>query len=377
MAGIYIHTPFCKKKCAYCDFYSLANTKKQSDFVKAIIKEIELRRNYLDGESIQTIYFGGGTPSLLSIFEIEEILNTIFRNFKVEKNNEITLEANPDDLSKEFLIKLKSIGINRLSIGIQSFHDNDLKLMRRLHNSEQAIKSVHWAQETGFDNISIDLIYGLPQLSILDWDQNIQKALDLKIQHISAYHLTIEEKTLFHKLYKQNKIQIPTESESLDQFKLLKEKTAEKGFVHYEISNFALDGFLSLHNTNYWMNVKYLGLGPSAHSYNLTSREWNISNLPEYLDGIFKGKLANETEILSKTEKFNDYLVTSLRTMWGLNTEIIKNIYGLNYWNHINKKSKKYIKDNLLEKTNQNFTLTEKGIFISDHIIENLIYDKS
>lgn len=375
MAGIYLHIPFCKRKCAYCDFYSIANTNLKSELVKALKKEIELRKDFLGSESIKTIYFGGGTPSLLSINEIDDLVNTIDKYYKVEINNEITLEANPDDLNNEFLRELSKTSVNRLSIGIQSFIDTDLQLMKRLHSSQQAIRSVLKAQDNGFNNISIDLIYGLPNLTLADWELNINKGLNLNVQHISAYHLTIEPNTLFNKYYKNKKIVLPTENESLDQFKILKDKTAEKGFVHYEISNFALDGFLSLHNTNYWMDVKYLGLGPSAHSYNLTSREWNISNLSGYLDAIFQGKLANETEILSKSDQFNDYLITSLRTMWGLNTEIINTKYGLKYLNHILEKSKKFITLNLLEKQNNTLKLSEKGMFVSDSIIQDLLFD--
>ena len=373
MAGIYLHIPFCKRKCAYCDFYSVVSIKYKDDFVNAICKEIELRKNYLNGEKVQTIYFGGGTPSLLEKSDLEKILNQIYKYFNVEQNNEITLESNPDDLSKEYINEISKLGINRLSIGIQSFDEEDLKLMRRRHSAQQAEMSVKFAQDQGFENISVDLIYGLPKLTSERWKENIEKALSLNIQHISAYHLTIEPKTLFHKYYQDQKINLPTEDESLYQFKLLKDLTAQNGFLHYEISNFAKEGFISLHNTNYWMNVKYLGLGPSAHSYNLTSREWNIRNIHAYMEGIFQGKLENETEILTKKEKYNDFLITSLRTMWGLNTEIIKNNFGASYEKIFIDKSKRFIDQNLLTKFKNSYKLTEKGIFISDSIISSLM----
>ncbi len=375
MAGIYLHIPFCKGKCAYCDFYSVGNIKLKKDFVKTICKEIELQKEYLRSEPIQTIYFGGGTPSLLSVQELEEIINRIIKYFNVEKNNEITVEANPDDLTKEYLNGIKEVGVNRLSIGIQSFNNNDLLRMKRKHSVRQAIRSVRYAQEQGFKNISIDLIYGLPDLSLQKWEENIEQALNLNVQHISAYHLTIEPKTLFYKYYRNNSFVPPSEDESLDQLKKLIEKTEQKGFLHYEISNFAKDGFLSLHNTNYWMGVKYLGLGPSAHSYNLTSRQWNIQNLRGYIDEIFKGKIPFEEENLSPNEKFNDYLITSLRTMWGINTKKIEHEHGINFKTHFEEKSDNFLKANFLSKSGNNYKLTKKGMFISDHIILSFLND--
>jgi oxygen-independent coproporphyrinogen-3 oxidase len=374
VAGIYLHIPFCIRKCAYCDFYSVANIKFTNDFVSAICKEIELQKNYLDREKIQTIYFGGGTPSILSENQIGIILKNIHKNFNVDLNIEITLEANPDNLNPEYLKNIKSIGVNRLSVGIQSFNDADLQLMKRKHSVIQAINSIKDAQNQGFNNISVDLIYGLPDLTITNWEKNINEALNLNIQHISAYHLTIEPNTTFHKLHNKQKLNLPTEDESIKQFKLLIDKTAEKGFLHYEISNFALDGSISLHNTNYWMGVKYLGLGPSAHSYNLTSRQWNISNLHEYMDAILKGKTPSESENLSETEKYNDFVITSLRTMWGLNTEILKEEYGDKYEKYFFVKTRRMLSEKLLIKSGNNFILTEKGMFISDNIIQELLY---
>ena len=370
MAGIYLHIPFCKQKCAYCDFFSVANTKLKDDFVKAICKEIVQRKDYLGNKIVQTIYFGGGTPSMLSAKEIEAILETIHKNYKVDLNNEISLEANPDDLDSDYLRDIIKVGINRLSIGVQSFHDKDLQVMKRKHNKEQARRSIINAQEIGFKNISVDLIYGLPELTLKKWEENINEILRLNIQHISAYHLTIELKTGFYKLHKNKKIKLPSEDESLDQFKMLIEKTAENGFLHYEISNFAKDGSISLHNTNYWMDVKYLGLGPSAHSYNLTSRQWNISNLQVYSDRILKGQSVIEMEKLSINEKYNEFVITSLRTMWGLNTKKLKSAYGNNFERHFLDKSKALIEKNLIVKSGNNFILTKKGMFISDSLME-------
>lgn len=354
----------------------MADTKGKNDFVDALCKEIEIQKKYLNNEKIQTIYFGGGTPSLLESFQVEKIINEIQKYFTIEKNYEITLEANPDDLNKKYLKDLKNIGVNRLSVGIQSFDDYDLQFMKRRHSSQQAKESVKNAQDHGFENLSIDLIYGLPNLTPKKWEENLVQALNLNIQHISAYHLTIENNTLFYKYEKNKKLNLPSEEESLSQFKKLKSITAQNGFLHYEISNFALDGFISLHNTNYWLGVKYLGLGPSAHSYNLTSRQWNIQNLHAYLDAISKGELANEIENLTKTEKYNDFVITSLRTMWGLNTEKLDCEFGEKYKSDFLSKSEKYIKNKLLSKSRNNYILTEKGMFISDNIIQDFIYDQ-
>ena len=373
MAGIYLHIPFCKRKCAYCDFYSTANKNLMNLFVDALLMEIEQRKDYLAGESIQTIYFGGGTPSLLTIKQIANILDCISSHFTIEKNNEITLEANPDDLNLKYLHDLRKTGVNRLSVGIQSFRNSDLELMRRSHTSAEAKNAIFEAQKAGFDNISVDLIYGLHNLTLTDWEKNIQECLDLEIQHISAYHLTIEHGTLFYKFDKEKKLNLPSEEVSLSQFLKLKELTEKKGYIHYEISNFALDGSLSLHNTNYWTGVKYLGLGPSAHSYNLSSREWNISNIARYTEGISQGNRVYEKENLSLNDKFNDYLITSLRTMWGINITILKKDYGEKYLNHFEKNIKTLLSENLMVKFNDNYKLTDKGIFISDSILSDLL----
>jgi len=372
MAGIYLHIPFCAKKCAYCDFFSVANTQNSERFISALLKEMEIRKDFLENEKIQTIYFGGGTPSLLSPPQLEILINGLHKYFSVDNNIEFTLEANPDDLNRNYLTDILSLGVNRLSIGIQSFHDKDLKLMKRRHNVHQAKQSVLTAQETGFKNISIDLMYGLPDLKITEWEENINGALDLNIQHISAYHLTIEPNTLFKKWWQQNKITLPDDDESLNQFNLLKELTQKNGFLHYEISNFAKDGFLSLHNTNYWMGKKYLGLGPSAHSYNLSSRQWNISNLQVYLSEISKGILPNEIENLSLNEKYNDYILVSMRTMWGADIQKIENEFGASYKHHFLNKQKKYFEKGLLKKSGNRFILSDKALFISDQIISEL-----
>jgi len=376
MAGLYIHIPFCKSKCAYCDFFSVATLQRKGEFLKAIETEMELQKNYLEKENLKTIYFGGGTPSILSIKEIEQILSQIKKYQTIEKDAEITLEANPDDLSVEYLLQLRKSGINRLSIGIQSFIDRDLKLMQRRHDSKKAFDVINEAQACGFDNISTDLIYGLNGLTLKEWKYNLDTLLSLPIKHLSAYHLTIEPNTLFNKWYKQNIIKLPTEIESVNQFEKKKKKTKKKNFIQYEISNFALDGFFSKHNSNYWRNEKYLGIGPSAHSYNLTSRQWNISSLPNYLDAISQGKVPYEKENLTLNDRYNDYIITTLRTMWGININKVENDFGKLYFDFLTKETDVFVKNKLLKKVNDSFVLSEKGKFLSDRIISTLLYVK-
>lgn len=373
MAGLYIHIPFCKTKCAYCDFFSVATLCRKDEFIQTITEELELQRSYLEGEKLKTIYFGGGTPSVLSIQELEFILSQINKYHIVDTYAEITFEANPDDLSKDYLLNLRASGINRLSIGIQSFIDRDLKLMKRRHDSIKGIDSIKEAQKCGFDNISADLIYGLPELTIEEWEYNLDTLLSLNIQHISAYHLTIEPNTLFSKWTKQNKIQLPTDTESIKQFDLLIKKTKKKKFIHYEISNFGIEGFCSKHNSSYWKNEKYLGVGPSSHSYNLTSRQWNISSLPKYITIITQGEIPCKIENLTKNDRYNDYIITSLRTIWGININKVENDFGKLYFDFLMKSSTPFLKSNHLKKSDTKITLTEKGVFISDHIFRALL----
>jgi oxygen-independent coproporphyrinogen-3 oxidase len=375
MAGIYIHIPFCRKLCHYCNFHRSIISKDLKGFLNALVREIEIKRNYLGGELIKTIYFGGGTPSILDINEIELIISAIYNNFKLSKNTEITLEANPDDLSRDYLQRLmNNTPVNRISIGIQSFYDEDLKLMNRRHSSLQALESVKNAQKTGFSNISIDLIYGLPGLTHEKWMSNLRHAFNLDIQHISAYHLTFEPGTLFYRFLSEGKLSHPSEDESLKQFEILTGMAQKNRFIHYEISNFAKKGYYSVHNTNYWRQKKYLGIGPSAHSYNFNSRQWNIADNNKYIEGINKGNKYIEKEILDATTKFNDYLLTSLRTMWGIDLRYIKNSFGSKYSDHIKSKSKKFLDAGNIIKLKSTLKLSKKGIFISDYIISELMF---
>jgi oxygen-independent coproporphyrinogen-3 oxidase len=375
MAGIYIHIPYCRKLCHYCNFHRSLLIKNISVLLDALVKEIEIRKNYLGHELIETIYFGGGTPSILNIREINLIISAIYNNFKVNDNPEITLEANPDDLGREYLQGLmNNTTVNRLSIGIQSFYDNDLKLMNRRHSSLQAAESVEHAQKTGFSNISIDLIYGLPGLTTDKWISNLQQAFRLNVQHISAYHLTFEPGTLFYRFLNEGKLSQPSEDESFKQFEVLTSLAQKNRFIHYEISNFAKEGYFSIHNTNYWRQKKYLGIGPSAHSYNYNSRQWNIADNKKYVEGVNKGNPITKKETLATTTKFNDYLLTSLRTMWGIDLRYIKNIFGLKYSDYITRKSKKFIDADNMIKDRTILKLTNRGIFISDYIISELMF---
>ena len=371
MAGIYVHFPFCKRKCHYCNFYSLASQKKHKELVNAICKEIELQKDYLGGEIIETIYFGGGTPSLMSISDINKILSTIFRYFKVTISPEITLEANPDDLDKQKILDLLDSGINRLSIGVQSFHNKDLLLLNRSHDKKQAEYTLETAIETGFNNISIDLIYGIPTLNNQNWIKNIEKAIKYRVAHISAYALTLEPKTAYHILIQKGKIPAPDDNKTVEHFDILIRMMKENDYIHYEISNFCKKNHYSLHNSNYWKQKKYLGIGPSAHSFDSKSRQWNVSNSGEYIISLDKDTIPFEREILTTEDKYNEYIMTGLRTMWGIDLIKIKNDFGLSFYKNTNETTSKYIKNNLMQLENEIMVLTDKGKLLADAIIES------
>ena len=371
MSGIYIHIPFCKQACHYCDFHFSTSMKKKDEMVLALAKEIELRKNESQNETIETIYFGGGTPSVLTIDDIRFLIDTVYKLYKVVENPEITLEANPDDLDEEMILQYANSPINRLSIGVQSFFEDDLELMNRAHNSAEAKKCLEFATQH-FDNISIDLIYGMPNMSNEKWLQNIETALSFNIPHISSYALTVEPKTALHKMIKSGSI--PTLDDDLAQqhFHILIDTLQEKGFVHYELSNFGQPNYFSKNNTAYWLGKKYIGIGPSAHSYNGESRSWNIANNSLYLRAIAENKLPSETETLSKTDQYNEYIMTGLRTIWGVSLERIETEFGTKYLEYLQKQSEKFISDNLLEIENNVLKTTKKGKFLSDGIASDL-----
>lgn len=374
MSGIYFHIPFCKTKCRYCDFYSTTNFKEIEEFFGVLKAELWLRRNFLNDINIETIYFGGGTPSLLKTNSIKDLLQAVYSVFKVEKEAEITFESNPDDLLDNYLYELKETGINRLSIGIQSFHDRDLLFLGRRHNSRQAVEVVKKAQEAGFDNISIDLIYGIPGLSLSNWKENLNRAFELGIQHLSAYHLTYHKNTQLWNELKNEKFIETDERESIKQFNILLGLAEQNGFEFYEISNFAKKGKHSKHNTAYWNQVEYLGIGPSAHSYNTNSRYWNCSDISEYKEKITRGILPGESENLGLKEQMNDYILTRLRTKWGIDMTYLSKTFGEKIPRQLLILAEPYIKSGRIIKEGAMLRLSPAGFLISDKIISDLIF---
>ncbi|WP_396217082.1 radical SAM family heme chaperone HemW [Flavobacterium sp.] len=371
MSGIYIHIPFCKQACHYCDFHFSTSMKKKEEMVLALAKEMELRKDEFEKEEVETIYFGGGTPSVLSIDDIRFLIHSVYQNYNVIENPEITLEANPDDLDEETILQFANSPINRLSIGIQSFFEDDLQLMNRAHNMEEAKKCLAFATQH-FDNISIDLIYGMPNMSNEKWLQNIETALSFNIPHISSYALTVEPKTALHKMIKLGTISTLDDDLAQQHFHILIDKLQENGFVHYELSNFGKPDYFSKNNTAYWLGKKYIGIGPSAHSFNGKSRSWNVSNNSLYLKAIAENKLPSEIEILSKTDQYNEYIMTGLRTIWGVSLERIEAEFGSNYLEYLHQQAEKYISDNLLTVENNILKTTKKGKFLSDGIASDL-----
>lgn len=374
MSGIYIHIPFCAKICSYCDFYKSASLHSVDKTVLNIVKEIELRKKYLQNSVIDTIYFGGGTPSVLSITQLKLIISAIYNSFKISKSPEITFEANPDDLNYTYLHHLKSIGINRLSIGIQSFNNSDLEKLNRRHTSKTAEEAVKLAKDVGFKDISIDIIYGLEFSSDQVFIENVKKAISLDVQHISAYHLTIEQKTVFYKLLKKGELSEIDEERSNKQLKLLIQELVNAGFEHYEISNFAKPNFISKHNSNYWKQVSYIGVGPSAHSYDGDSRQWNIANIIKYNTALSKNLLVFEKETLSETDKFNDYIITSLRTTWGVDLDYLESTFHTEYQSFFTENSEKFLQNKELIKENNSIKVNPKSIFLTDFICTELMY---
>jgi oxygen-independent coproporphyrinogen-3 oxidase len=375
MAGIYIHIPFCKKACHYCNFHFSVSQDNRAAMVMAIGKEAELNRSYLT-ETISTIYFGGGTPSLLNKEEIGSILQTIKRLFTVAADAEITLESNPDDIDEENVLAWKEAGINRLSIGIQSFFEEDLRWMNRVHDAQQALDSVNTARSGGFDNITIDLIYGTPHLTDEMWLQNIETALALKIPHLSCYALTVEPKTALAKMISLNKSEDVDADKQARHFTLLTERLAAAGFEHYEISNFARPGFRSRHNSSYWQGKPYIGLGPSAHSFNGKSRQWNIANNSLYLTAIGKGELLFEEEILTGTQRLNEYIMISLRTIEGISLGAVASKFGAERLTVLLASAQKHMEHGRLVLTDDHLKLTPEGKFLADGIAADLFAEE-
>lgn len=371
MSGIYIHIPFCKQACHYCDFHFSTSLKKKNEMVLSLAKEIIIRKEEFKNEIVETIYFGGGTPSVLAIEDLKLLIDTIFKNYTVIENPEITVEANPDDLDHETIRQLANSSINRLSIGIQSFFEDDLKMMNRAHNAEEAKKCLEEATKY-FDNISLDLIYGIPGMSNEKWIQNIATALSFGIPHISSYALTVEPKTALHSFIQKGIIPAPEDEVAQEHFEILVEKLEEAGFIHYELSNFGQENYFSKNNSSYWLGKKYIGIGPSAHSYDGEKRGWNVSNNTLYIKSIQEGKLPLETETLSKTDRYNEYVMTGLRTIWGVSLDRIQTEFGPTYLDYLNQQAAKYIEDHLLFLDENILRTTRKGKFLSDGIASDL-----
>jgi oxygen-independent coproporphyrinogen-3 oxidase len=370
MAGIYIHIPFCKKACHYCNFHFSTSATLLNDFVKALLKETALRKDYIN-ERVSTIYFGGGTPSLLSAIDLKLVIDTLYKTYNVDDNAEVTLEANPDDITADTLTNWKAIGINRLSIGIQSFFEDDLKWMNRAHNAAQAINCIKLAQSSGF-NLSIDLIYGTPSLTNERWEQNVEQAVELNIPHLSCYALTVEPGTALDKMIALHKTEKPDAEKQAHHFELLMQWMNTAGYEHYEISNFAKPGFRSKHNSSYWQGKSYLGFGPSAHSFNGHSRQWNIANNATYIKSLQQGNLSFEIEELTATQQLNEYVMTSLRTNEGTSLKKVEEKWGAHEAQRLVSAARRHLKYHSLALNDFTLQLTAKGKLLADGITADL-----
>jgi oxygen-independent coproporphyrinogen-3 oxidase len=377
MAGIYLHIPFCKQACLYCNFHFSTSMRSRNDFVMALLKEMTLRKEYLNGEPVETVYLGGGTPSLLMPGELERIIEKLFLEFTIDKNIELTLEANPDDISHASLADWKKNGINRLSIGVQSFFQEELSWMNRAHDAGQALNAVRLAQDSGFSNISIDLIYGSPFPDEGRWEKNIARAISLNIPHLSCYALTVEPKTALQSRIWEKKMPPVDPDRQAGQFFLLMERLEKAGYEHYEISNLALPGRRSRHNSAYWHGKKYLGLGPSAHSFNGISRQWNIANNQLYIQALGKNTLPFEIEWLTPVQRLNEYIMTSIRTREGIDLSHVSENFGNSAAESILAGSGSYFQDLKLEQKNSRLVLTKEGKLFADGIASALFFEKN
>lgn len=373
MAGLYIHIPFCKQACHYCNFHFSTSLKLKDQMVNAIIKEIELQKAYLDCNELSSIYLGGGTPSLLNQKEIERIFQQIERFYTIEEQAEITLEANPDDLTKDKLEMLAATPINRLSIGIQSFSDEDLTYMNRAHNAKEAGRCIQYAQDAGFDNLTVDLIYGTPTTSHAQWATNIQTVLDLDVPHISCYCLTVEPQTALDYFVRKKEYAAPDDEHSAKQFEYLMNTLEQAGYDHYEISNFAKPNHYAKHNSNYWLSQQYLGIGPSAHSFDGKSRQWNVANNAQYIKAIEASELPFEREELSLQERYNEYIMTSLRTIWGSDLNKIEALEPV-FKTQFLHKIQPYLDNKTVEQNGNIYRLTKAGKLLADNIAMQLFF---
>lgn len=376
MAGIYLHIPFCKRRCIYCDFFSTTQSERKSEYIHALCRELETRKDYVHGERIETIYLGGGTPSQLDKEDFEKIFSYIYKVYDISPQAEITLEANPDDLSPEYIALLRTLPFNRLSMGIQTFHEPTLQLLQRRHSAQQAIRAFQDCRAAGFRNISIDLMYGLPGETPDSWQQDLEQALALHPEHISAYHLIYEEDTVLWKLREQHKVEEAEEDVSLCLFSTLIDRLTSTGYNHYEISNFCLPGFHSRHNSSYWTGEKYLGCGPSAHSYDGVSRQWNVASLDKYIKGISDGVPVFEIEELDLYTRYNDFVITRIRTEWGMPLSRLRSEFGDKLYAYCLRMAAPHLKQGTLTIAKDALKLTCQGIFISDGIMSDMLWVK-
>lgn len=373
MAGIYIHIPFCLKKCSYCDFYRVTGNEYYPVFTDALLKEIGLRSNYLSGETVETIYFGGGTPSLLPSVYTGQIMEKLYSVFNISDNPEITIEANPDDITATWLNEMLSIGFNRMSIGVQSWTDKYLRMLGRRHDSKNAAAAVRLILEKGFNNLSLDLMYGLPGMTTDEWQKELDRTFEFDIKHLSAYHLTIEDGTPLFRLVKAGQLREADEEESNRQFLTLITMARAHGFIHYEISNFSREDFFSRHNRSYWQQISYIGLGPSAHSFNGYSRQWNVSDLIKYIKELKSGQLPYEIEELDFRTRYNEYIMTSLRTMWGIDLDYIEKVFNKESHDYTINLSGKLLSYGMLRREKNSLILTDQGVMIADNIISSFM----
>lgn len=374
MAGIYLHIPFCQKRCIYCDFYSTTHSEWKERYVAALCRELELRKGYLEDETVRTIYLGGGTPSQLAPRELERIFGTLQRCFDLSQTEEVTLEANPDDLTETYVSALRQLPVNRLSMGIQSFDDRMLTLLNRRHTARQAIEAVERCRRYGFLNLSIDLMYGLPDETEAQWAYDLQQAVALQPEHLSAYHLSIEEGTPLDRMRRQHQVGEVDEERSLNFYTMLTDTLAQAGYLHYEISNFCLPGRQSRHNSSYWEGIPYLGCGPSAHSYNRTHREWNTASLSLYLQGLERDERPFETETLDLNTRYNERVMTALRTSRGLSLSRLEQEFGTKLHRYCLRMAEPFLHSDRLEIAGDRLKLTPQGVFVSDDIISTLMY---
>lgn len=373
MAGIYIHVPFCARRCLYCDFFSNTDSRYKEAYLRAVLRELELRCDYLGGEPVETVYFGGGTPSQLQAGDFRLLFDRMQAGYDLSACSEITLEANPDDLTPDYIESLGGLPFNRVSMGIQSFNDGDLRFLNRRHTAAQSIEAVERCRER-YGNISIDLMYGLPGQTLDDWEKNLETAVTLGVNHISAYHLIYEEGTALYSLKEAGKVAPVAEETSVAMFARLIDVLTASGFVHYEISNFGKPGYFSRHNSSYWTGRKYLGIGPSAHSFDGEGRQWNVSSLPGYIRGMETGIPEVTAERLDSNARYNEFVITGLRTMWGISLLTLKERFGSRLHAYCCRQAERYVKKGLLRNEGDRLTFTRTGIFISDGIMSDLLW---